>query len=387
MRCFATCSFGLEALVRDELHAMSLSIEKVEDARVVFLADMKGVVDANLRLRCADRVFVELNAFFADSFSDLFDGIRKMPWKNILPADASILVSGKTALSKLVSVRDMQKLSKKAICDALCAAHETERCPETGEPYRIEIGVLRDRITVGLNTSGAGLNRRGYRDLSAEAPLRETLAAAMAMLSGFNGSRMLWDPCCGSGTIAIEAAMIATNMAPGLNRTFAFDEWAAWRDVAAEARTEAEAGKREAGFAHLYASDIDPKSVSMARRHAKRAGVNGFINFSVADVRTAPPPAQTGVLVTNPPYGERLKAQDVAEVERALGRIKRENEALELYVLSADPHFERNFGRRADRRRKLYNGNMRCQLHMFVRKNAGSSRHRSPSNRESRGKR
>ena len=266
----------------------------------------EGIIAANLYLRCADRVFVELHSFFARSFTELFDGVRAMPWHTWLPADANVTVTGKTALSDIKSIRDVQKLCKKALCDAMCAVHGYDRCPETGQEYQIEIGILRDRITVGLNTSGAGLNRRGYRDLSTKAPLRETLAAALVTLARYHGNKALVDPCCGSGTIAIEGAMIAAHMAPGLLRTFAFDGWKAWQADAHRIRERAKGQAREAGFAHLYGFDIDENQISIAHRHAKNAGVNGFINFETVDVHEFVPPSDNCVIVTNPPYGQRF---------------------------------------------------------------------------------
>lgn len=371
MRCFATCSFGTEALVRDEIQSLGLTIIKVEDARVVFEAQREGIIAANLYLRCADRVFVELHSFFARSFTELFDGVRAMPWHTWLPADANVTVTGKTALSDIKSIRDVQKLCKKALCDAMCAVHGYDRCPETGQEYQIEIGILRDRITVGLNTSGAGLNRRGYRDLSTKAPLRETLAAALVTLARYHGNTALVDPCCGSGTIAIEGAMIAAHMAPGLLRTFAFDGWKVWQADAHRIRERAKGQAREAGFAHLYGFDIDENQISIAHRHAKNAGVNGFINFETVDVHEFVPPSDNCVIVTNPPYGQRLPEGEALAVERALGSIKRDHPGIAMYILSADPDFERNFGQKADRRRKLYNGNMRCQLYMYRRNRKG----------------
>ena len=382
MRCFATCAFGIEALVKDELTALNLPILAVEDARVVFEAEREGIIEANLWLRCADRVFVELESFTADTFSVLFDGIRAMPWHKLLPKDANITVTGKTALSKLVSIRDVQKITKKAICDAMCAAHGYVQCPETGQKYQIEIGLLRDRVVVGLNTSGAGLNRRGYRDLSAEAPLRETLAAAMAMLSYYNGNEILLDPCCGSGTIIIEAALIAARMAPGLLRTFAFDNWKQWEEDAKRLREKADQKKVLSGFAHLHAYDIDPEMVSMARRHARRAGVNGFINFEAMDVKKLTLPAENCVIVTNPPYGERLPTGEARSVETALGNLKRDNPRVGMFVISSDPEFEKNFGQKADKRRKLYNGNIQCQLFMYKRQRKRVAEAPSPSQGE-----
>ena len=367
MDCFATCTFGVEALVKDELAALGLKVTATEDARVFFSAERAGVVDANLWLRCADRVFVSLAVCPAKTFAELFDHVRAVPWHTLLPRDAKIIVTGKTALSALGSVRDVQRIAKKAICDAMIEAHGYARCPETGQSYNIEIGLLRDVATVALNTSGAGLNRRGYRDLEAQAPIRETLAAALVRLAQYRGNEVLIDPCCGSGTIAIEAAMIAANIAPGLKRTFAFDGWKAWAQTAAERREAAAAKRRESGFPHLYASDIEPKYVTMARRHAIRAGVNGFINFDCRDVRDFNPPAPNGVIVVNPPYGERMEQEQASVVLTALKTIRRKHPQFGLYIISSDQTLEKSLGQPADRRRKLYNGSIKCNLYMYKR--------------------
>ncbi len=367
MICFATCMFGVEALVRDELIMLGAKNVRAQDARVFFEADRALIIKANLWLRCADRVFVQLGTCKAKTFTELFDGVRALDWRHLLPADAAFTVTGKSALSKLGSVRDVQSISKKAIADALMAAYGYARCPETGQAYNIEIGLLRDEATIAMNTSGPGLNRRGYRDLSAQAPLRETLGAALAMLSYYDGRETLVDPCCGSGTIVIEAAMLAARIAPGLQRTFAFDGWKNWAQEAARQREEAKAQKREKGFAHLLASDIDDKEVSMAYRHAKRAGVNGYINFACGDVANLKLPAEQSLIVTNPPYGLRMERTQGQHVARALGKIKAEHPRMGIFAISSDEAFERDFGRRADKKRKLYNGNVKCNLYMYLR--------------------
>lgn len=365
MRCFATCAFGVESVVRDELKGLGMQNVRAEDARVFFDANEEGIVQANLWLRCADRVFIELSSLEAETFDALFEGVKAMDWKEILPRDAAVTVTGKSALSKLVSVRDIQAIAKKAICTKMMQSYGYVRCPETGEAYNIEIGMLRNRATVALNTSGAGLNRRGYRDLSSKAPLRETLASAMILLARYDGSEILLDPCCGSGTIAIEAAMIASHTAPGLKRGFAFDGWQNYQKTAVRQREEAKCAARREGFAHIHASDIDPKMVRMSRRHAKLAGMQGLINFEIQDVNTLQLPAKSGVVVTNPPYGERLeRAEDVV---RALGTLKAEHPQWGLFALSSDPSFEREAGIKATKRRKLYNGNMKCEYHMYYR--------------------
>ena len=367
MLCFATCAFGLEALVKEELQRLGLTVTATEDARIFFEADMPGIIKANLWLRCADRVFIHLHTFPAETFAQLFDGMRAMDWKAILPRDAAFTVTGKGALSKLASVRDMQSIGKKAIADAMMAAYGYGRCPETGEAYQVEIGFLRDKATIAINTSGAGLNRRSYRDLSARAPLRETLGAVMVKLAFYHGNETLIDPCCGSGTIAIEAAMIAARIAPGLKRAFAFDGWTDYTQTALAEREQALAARRESGFAHILAYDIDPSMVSMAHRHARRAEVHGMISFEKQDIVDFEPPMDRGVIVVNPPYGQRLEREQGFVVDKALARIRRQKPGFGLYILNGDPTFESVFGQRADKRRKLYNGNTQCQLYMYFR--------------------
>ena len=366
MRYYATCGFGMEALVRDELRELGIQVERVEDARVFVQGEQEDAVRANLWLRCADRVFLELGSFPAETFDQLFEGIRAIGFGELLPFNAELYITGKGALSKLVSVRDMQSIGKKAVAESMMAHYGYARCPETGPRYNIEIGMLRDVATIGLNLSGGGLNRRGYRDLSAKAPIRETLAAALVYLSHYDGREILLDPFCGSGTIAIEAAMIASNTAPGLMREFAFDSWSHWRETGERCREEARDLRRERGFAHIHASDIDPKMVSMTQRHGKRAGVNGFINAVQGDVKSLSLPSEGGVIVTNPPYGVRMEVD--REAIGALGRLKEANPRWGVFAISEDRGFERSFGARANKRRKLYNGSIRCDLYMYFRR-------------------
>lgn len=367
MICFATCMFGVESLVRDELVMLGAKNVRAQDARVFFEADKAMIIKANLWLRCADRIFVQLGTCKAETFAELFDGVRSLDWKHLLPRDAAFTVTGKSALSKLGSVRDIQSISKKAIADALMASYGYARCPETGQAYNIEIGLLRNQATIAMNTSGSGLNRRGYRDLSAQAPLRETLGAALAMLSYYDGRETFVDPCCGSGTIVIEAAMIAAHIAPGLQRTFAFDGWKNWQQEAQKQREQAKLERREGGFAHLFASDIDDKAVSMAYRHAKRAGVNGYINFACGDVANLKLPTEQSLIVTNPPYGLRMDRSQGKHVATALGKLKQEHPHMGVFAISSDEMFEKDFGKRADKKRKLYNGNIKCNLYMYLR--------------------
>ena len=365
MKFYATCSFGLEALVKQELLDLGAQEVKANDARIDFCGDMALAIRANLWLRCADRVFCNLASFPADSFEALYDHLRSADLSRVLPKDAQNVVTGKTALSKLVSIRDVQAVGKKAIVQSMLARYGGTRCPETGARYGVEIGLLRDQATIGLNLSGAGLNRRGYRDLSAPAPIRETLAAAMVQLARYRGDEILLDPMCGSGTIAIEAALIASHTAPGLQRQFAFDAWPQAATAAALAREEAKDARREQGFAHLMASDIDEDCVRMAHRHSRRAGVHGFINFSRVDARKLVAPAERGVIVTNPPYGRRLAAD--RQIISALGDFKRVNPQWGVFVISENMSLEKDFGFAANKKRKVYNGSVRCDLYQYFR--------------------
>ncbi|MDL2225512.1 class I SAM-dependent RNA methyltransferase [Eubacteriales bacterium OttesenSCG-928-M02] len=362
---YATCAFGLESLVRDELKMLDVTEVRARDARIDFVGTMEDGIEANLWSRCADRIFINLGSFPADSFEALFEGIKALDISSIIPKDGEIYVTGKTALSKLVSVRDMQSIGKKAMVESMKARYGYDRCPETGARYHVEIGMLRDEATIGLNLSGQGLNRRGYRDLSVQAPIRETLAAAMVSLAHYDGREILLDPFCGSGTIAIEAAMVASNTAPGLLREFAFDAWPDWKPLADTRRAAARDMRREKGFAHIHGSDVDKKSVSIAQRHARQAGVNGFINFTPTDIWDLSLPADRGVIVTNPPYGKRLELD--REIIGVLGRLKKENPKWGVFVISEDFGFEKAFGEKGDKRRRLYNGNTRCEFHMYFR--------------------
>jgi putative N6-adenine-specific DNA methylase len=366
-KCFAACAFGLEGLAADELKSIGCENVAAADARVYFEADDAMLARANLWLRTADRVYIELAAFEARTFEELFTGVKSAGWADILPRDAKFPVAADSVQSVLKSVPDIQSISKKAIVEKLKTRYRQETFPETGREYPLYVLLHKDRASVALNTSGQGLNRRGYRTSTAAAPLRETLAAGLVTLSRYRGSETFIDPMCGSGTIAIEAAMKAMNIAPGLNRGFAFEAWGSGQKTAADAaRREAKAAIREAE-ADILASDIDEDALKLARIHIKKAGLEGRIALKRADAGKLDLRDAKGVLVTNPPYAVRMGQAN--EVHTLYGRMGEAflQKGLKLYILSADDEFERYFKKRADKKRKLYNGNIRCTLYQYFR--------------------
>ncbi len=362
----ATCSFGLEGVLADELRTLGMEDVSASDARVTFSGGWNEAAKANMHLRTADRVYLVLGQFPATTFDELFEGVRALPWETILRKDSAFPVRGKAVHSKLFSVSDVQSISKKAVVERLKKAYHVDWLQETGASYTIDIALLKDIATVSIDTSGQGLNRRGYRTQGVEAPLRENLAAGLILLSRWKHDRPLLDPFCGSGTIAIEAAIMATNTASGLLRSFAMESFTQsdpvyWKQLRAEAKSLVLPDKPI-----IHASDSDPDAISIARQNAKRAGVTDKIQFSVAPVLTVKPVGEGGTIVTNPPYGERMG--DLKEVHKAckgLGELYREASGWQCCAISAFPEFERWFGKRADKKRKLYNGNMKCDYYMY----------------------
>ena len=371
----ATATFGLEAVVRREIEGLGYDIIKTEDGKVTFRGDERAVVRSNLWLRCADRVLLKACEFPALEFEDLFQGIKAYPWEEIIPADGRFTVTCSTVKSKLHNPPAIQSVSKKAIVERMSAAYGLERFSETGADYTVKVTMLKDRATVTIDTTGAGLHKRGYRAASVDAPMKETLAAALVELSFFRPGRVLVDPCCGSGTIPIEAAMIDRNIAPGLNRTFASEEWSLIpREVWKEERSAAFAAIRQPEAdepVRIFARDIDPKAVQAARENAAEAGVDSCIAFARADVKKLGELAEDGgprgIIITNPPYGERIGVQDeINGIFRALRSFLRENPGWSLFIITPDKDAEKKImGRRANRRRKLYNGNIETTYYQF----------------------
>jgi len=370
----ATATFGLEAVVRREIEGLGYQIIKTEDGKVTYEGDERAIVRSNLWLRCADRVLLKTCEFEARAFEDLFQGIKAYPWEKIIPSDGRFTVTCSTVKSKLHNPPAVQSVSKKAVVERMRAAYGIDRFPETGAEYTIKVTLLKDRATVTIDTSGTGLHKRGYRVAPVDAPMKETLAAALVSLSFFRPGRLLADPCCGSGTIPIEAAMIERNIAPGLSRTFASEDWdlipqEIWKE---ERRKAYEAIRPAAG--RICASDIDPKALDAARQNAAEAGVDEGIRFTRADVKNLgkvidaiPGDHARGIIITNPPYGERIGVQDEIDgVFRALRSFGRSHPDWSLFVITPDKQAEKKLmGRKADRRRKLYNGNIETTYYQF----------------------
>lgn len=332
-----------------------------------FEGDAGTIAVCNLWLRTADRILMKMAEFPAHDFEDLFEGTLRVGWEEYLPVNANIHVIGKSVKSKLHGVPACQSIVKKAIIEAMKRRYRRERFEESGLEYRIEVSILKDVATLTIDTSGQGLHKRGYRRQAGNAPLKETLAAGLVLLSWWKPERPLVDPLCGSGTIAIEAALIGKNRAPGLRRKFAAEEWPTMpRQVWREAREQAEAAERPNRFT-VYASDADASVLRMAEQNARAAGLQEVIRFEQKDVAHFSSDQKNGVIICNPPYGERMGEgrNEVEEIYRALGRAYSDLDGWSLFVLSAYPHFERVMGRRAERKRKLYNGKILCHYYQY----------------------
>lgn len=367
------CLFGLEGLVGDELRRLNLQQVRVEDRRVYFSGSEQDLARANLCCRMGERVMILLGRFEVHSFEDLYQGVKALPLERFIPKDGAFPVKGYSLDSQLHSVPDCQAVAKKAAVDRLGAKYGLLRLPETGAVYQLRFSILKDVCEVFLDTSGVSLHKRGYRAVGNEAPLHETMAAAMVQLSRFRGRDFFWDPFCGSGTIAIEAALIALNRAPGLNRGFAAQQWPVFSPtIWQQARSEA-MDREFRGDYHILASDIDPNSMDIALHNARKAGVSQLIRFREGDATKLPLPAASGVIVCNPPYGERMMEQRSAQrLYRDMGRHWRFADGWKQYILSSDPEFEHFFGRQADKKRKLYNGRLQCNVYMYYEKRGGN---------------
>ncbi len=363
----ATAAFGLEAVVKRELQQLGYDDVTVEDGRLRFDGDARAIARCNLWLRSADRLLVRVGEFDARDFGELFDQTNELPWEQWLSADATFPVNGRSTKSQLHSVPDCQRIVKKSIVERLKTAYGQDWFDETGPSYPIEVSLLRDRATLTIDTSGAGLHKRGYRTLVTQAPLRETLAAALVQLSYWNETRLLVDPCCGSGTIPIEAAMIGRNMAPGLKRSFVSETWPQFdASIWEETRVEAQDLIRDSLDFRLIGTDLDGHAVHLARQHALAAGVADDVHFQQKPLAELSTSHKYGCLITNPPYGERMGEHDeVVALYRELGRHFATLDKWSAYILTSHPQFAKLFGRKADRRRKLYNARIACTFYQF----------------------
>lgn len=360
--------FGLEGLCADEMRRLNLPQVRAENGRVLCSGTWADLPRLNLNLRTGERVLIVLGTFPAGDFEALFQGTRALPWERFIPKGGQFPVKGHCLNSALHSVPACQAIVKKAVAARLGAKYGLNTLPETGALYQIQFSIMKDTATLMLDTSGSGLYKRGYRAHGVDAPLRETLAAAMVILSRYRGRDPLCDPFCGSGTIPIEAALIAKNRAPGLNRTFSAQKWACvdkklWLEAADEAMDKEFDGDYE-----IWGGDLDPQAVELARHNAQLAEVDDLVRFEQADARTFHWGGLYGRVVTNPPYGERIMERREAEdLYRAFGKAwAKFPDRWQLFLLSSHTEFERTFGRPADKKRKLYNGMLKCDLFMYL---------------------
>ena len=363
----APCLFGLEGIAGEELRRLNMENVRVEDRRVLFTGDENALARANISLRTAERVMIVLAQFTAKSFEELFQGVLASPLEEFIPADGQFPVKGHCLNSQLMSVSDCQAIIKKAASRRLGEKYGISWLPETGVKFQLHFTILNDNVTLSLDTSAPGLHKRGYRAVGNDAPLHETLAAGMVWLTRFRGREFFWDPFCGSGTIPIEAALIAKNRAPGLNRTFSAQEYP-WlpENIWEQARQEAK-DKEFNGQYRIMGSDSDPACVSLSFANARKAGVADCVTFKDGDATKMSLPAESGILVCNPPYGERMMEQHSAQrLYGALGRHLKFANDWKKFVITSEPEFEHYFGKRADKKRKFYNGKIKCDYYMFT---------------------
>ena len=371
----APCYFGTESTAAFEVRRIGAEEVQVTDGRIAFTGGPEIIAAANLNLRCAERVLLLLKSYTATTFDELFDGVYSIPWEELLPADAQFPVKGSSLSSILSSVPACQKIVKKAVVERLKKGHKVLTLPETGALYKLRFSIRKNRVEIMLDTSGDGLHKRGYRRNATGAPIKETLAAAIADLGRVRRDTLVQDPFCGSGTMVIEAAQKAMNIAPGLRRRFCAEHYGfVPQKVWAEQREKALSEVRMDAAFEGFGWDIDPAAVELATQNAKLAGVGERCHFEVADVADFVPDAAATVL-TNPPYGERLgDLETAAKLAGVLGSRWEQNPGQGLYVITADADFERHFGKKAARRRKLYNGMIPCQVYMYYQPHNGEKK-------------
>ncbi len=365
--CYASCAFGIEGVLAEELRRLEFEDVTAQDARVYFLADERGIARANIFLRTADRIYIVLKEFDAITFDELFEGVKKIEFSALLSVDARFPVNANAVRSELMSVSDVQSVSKKAVVRSLEKAYGIKRFEESGNVYGIYINIYKNKVTVALNTSGTGLNRRGYRLKNVQAPLKETLAAAMILISRWY-SRDFYDPMCGSGTIAIEAAMMAANMAPGIKQRFDAQGYnGSFKKAFAEMR-ELALDTLITPAAKVFASDVDGKSIKLAKEHAHNMDVSEYIQFSTKPLSKFEQPENPSSIICNPPYAVRLgERKEVEKLYREMGRLFTSLRDAKIFVLCADDHFEKLYAKKADKKRKLYNGNLKCTYYQYFR--------------------
>lgn len=366
----APCHFGLEAVLKREITDLGYDVIKVEDGRLTFFGDEEAVSRANVFLRSAERILIRVGAFHAETFEELFQGTLDLPWEEYIPKDGRFWVAKAASVkSRLFSPSDIQSIMKKAMVERLKKTYHTNWFEESGESFPLRVFLKNDEVTVGLDTTGESLHKRGYRKLTAKAPIAENLAAALIMLTPWRGDRILVDPFCGSGTIPIEAAMMAVNMAPGMNRNFTASSWQhvvekrCWYDAVDEA---AELIDMSADT-DIQGYDIDDKMVTIARENAKLAGVEGKIHFQRRPLSQLSHPKKYGFIITNPPYGERLEEKTaLPALYRELGERFAALDSWSMYLITAYENAQQDIGRKADKNRKIYNGMMKTRFYQYA---------------------
>ena len=364
------CHFGLEAVLKREIYDLGYEITKVEDGRVTFEGDEEAVCRANIFLRTAERVMIQVGRFKATTFEELFQGIRNLPWEEYIPEDGKFWVKKASSInSKLFSPSDIQSIAKKAMVERMKQKYHKEWFKEDGAAYPVRIFLLKDEVTVALDTSGDSLHKRGYRTMTSKAPLTETLAASLIMLTPWRKDRILVDPFCGSGTFPIEAAMIAANIAPGMNRDFTAEEWTnlidrkLWYECVKEAEDMIDTTVK----VDIQGYDIDGDVIKAARENAKRAGVEHMIHFQQRAVADLSHPKKYGFIITNPPYGERLEDKaDLPELYTQIGQAYQRLDSWSMFLITSYTETEKYIGRKADKNRKIYNGMLKTYFYQFL---------------------
>lgn len=366
----APCHFGLEAVLKREIYDLGYDVTKVEDGRVTFVGDEEAICRANIFLRTAERVLLKVGQFHAETFEDLFVGIKAIAWENYIPEDGKFWVAKASSIkSKLFSASDIQSIVKKAMVERLKQKYHTNWFEETGASYPLRLFLMKDEVTVGIDTSGEALHRRGYRTMTGKAPITETLAAALIMLTPWRDDRILIDPFCGSGTFPIEAAMIAAGIAPGMNRSFTAENWTnlidrqLWYDIVEEAAEQVNTNIE----VDIQGYDIDGEIIKVARENAKRAGVDKLIHFQQRPVSALSHPKKYGFIITNPPYGERLEEKEALPgLYTQIGDAIRRLDSWSAYIITSYTDTERYIGRKADKNRKIYNGMLKTYFYQFL---------------------
>ena len=365
----APCHFGMEAVLKREIIDLGYDITEVADGRVTFFGDEEALCRANVFLRTAERILIKVGSFHAETFEELFQGTKELPWEDYIPADGKFWVAKAASVkSKLFSPSDIQSIMKKAMVERLKNVYSVSWFPEDGVSFPVRVFLMKDEVTVGLDSTGESLHKRGYRKLTAKAPIAENLAAALIMLTPWNKDRILVDPFCGSGTIPIEAAMMAANMAPGMNRSFTAESWGHiiqkrnWYDTLDEANELVDLSVKT----DIQGYDIDDKMVTIARENAKLAGVDHLIHFQRRSVQQLSAPKKYGFVITNPPYGERLEDKSaMPALYQIIGERFRELDSWSMYLITAYEQAEADIGRKADKNRKIYNGMMKTRFLQF----------------------